>query len=158
MTECIRRARPDEAAELSDLALRSKAVWGYDAAFIERCQDDLTVTPEALVTEPYYVLEQEGRVLGFYSLATTPGGVFLDNLFVAPPAVGRGVGKRLWAHMAAVAQTLGYETVLILSDPHAEGFYRSRGAERVGSVPSSVFAGRSLPLLRFAVPGQSGAA
>ncbi len=133
-------------------------MWGYDAAFTERCRDDLTVTPAALARGSHYVLEQEGCILGFYNLAVTPGGVFLDNLFVAPEAIGRGVGGRLWAHMVSEAQSSGYETVLIESDPHAEGFYRSRGAERVGSVPSSVFAGRSLPLLRFAVPGQSGAA
>ena len=29
----IRAARPDEAALLSELALRAKAHWGYDAIF-----------------------------------------------------------------------------------------------------------------------------
>ena len=81
----IRCARPDEAAGLSDLAFRSKAVWGYDAAFMERCRDDLAVTPEPLATS-YYVLERGGRVLGFYNLTETPGGVFLHSLFVAPDA------------------------------------------------------------------------
>lgn len=122
---------------------------------MERCRDDLAVTPEVLATGSYYVLEQEGRVVGFYNLTETPGGVFLDNLFVAPEAIGRGVGGRLWAHMVAAARNSGYETVLIESDPHAEGFYRSRGAERVGSAPSAVVAGRSLPLLRFSVPGSA---
>ena len=32
----LRPARPGEAAALSDLALRSKAHWGYDQAFLDR--------------------------------------------------------------------------------------------------------------------------
>lgn len=39
----IRLARVTEAEILSDLALRSKAHWGYDAEFIEACRDELTV-------------------------------------------------------------------------------------------------------------------
>lgn len=122
---------------------------------MERFRDDLTVTPEALATGSYYVLEHEGRVLSFYNLAETPSGVFLHNLFVAPEATRQGVGKQLWAHMVAEAQKSGYETIFIESDPHAEGFYRSRGAEPVGSVPSSVVSGRYLPLLRFTVLGST---
>jgi hypothetical protein len=30
----IRAARPDEAGFLSDLAVRAKGYWGYDAAFL----------------------------------------------------------------------------------------------------------------------------
>ena len=44
----IRRARPDEAALLSALALRSKAYWGYDTAFIEACVAALTIVPESV--------------------------------------------------------------------------------------------------------------
>ena len=122
---------------------------------MERCRDDLTVTPKALATGSYYVLERGGRILGFYNLADTPGSVFLDHLFVVPEALGGGVGTRLWAHMVSEAQTSGYETILIESDPHAAGFYRSRGAEQVGSVPSSVVPGRYLPLFRLTVPGSA---
>jgi hypothetical protein len=33
-----RRARPNEAAVLSELALRSKAYWGYSDEFMEQCR------------------------------------------------------------------------------------------------------------------------
>jgi hypothetical protein len=39
----IRKARPDEAGELTELALRSKAHWGYDEAFMASCREELTV-------------------------------------------------------------------------------------------------------------------
>jgi hypothetical protein len=34
----IRPARPDEATDLSALAMRSKAYWGYDDDFLRACR------------------------------------------------------------------------------------------------------------------------
>jgi hypothetical protein len=42
----IRPARPDECELLSELALRSKGCWGYDAEFLEACRAELTLVPE----------------------------------------------------------------------------------------------------------------
>jgi hypothetical protein len=39
----IRPARPDEAGAISALALRSKGHWGYDAAFLAACRENLTI-------------------------------------------------------------------------------------------------------------------
>lgn len=152
MTEAsIRRARPDEAALLSGLALRSKAYWGYDAAFMAACRDDLTLTPEALTQRPHYLLEIEGQILGFYNLSETPGGVFLQNLMCPQPFADALSDNLRRDKMEHEAEALGYAVIFIESDPYAEPFYLARGAERVGSVPSSVLPGRALPLLRFDV-------
>lgn len=147
----IRRANPDEAATLSDLAFQSKAHWGYDAAFMAACREDLTISAEQLTTWPSFVAERDGQPLGFYLLAVTGRGAELQHLFVAPRAIGRGIGKALWLHMLGEARQLGHEAILIDSDPHAEPFYRAMGAERIGTVPSSVLPDRRLPLLRFLV-------
>ena len=40
----LRPADPSEAALLTDLCLRSKAVWGYDAAFMARCRTARSTT------------------------------------------------------------------------------------------------------------------
>ena len=37
----LRTPRPDEAAILTELSLRSKAVWGYDEAFMLSCRNEL---------------------------------------------------------------------------------------------------------------------
>jgi hypothetical protein len=42
----IRAARPEEAPELSELYVRSKAVWGYDKTFMALARADLEVRPE----------------------------------------------------------------------------------------------------------------
>ena len=67
----IRLTKPIEAAVLSALALRSKASWGYDAMFMAACVDELTILAERIQKNPTYVLEEKGRVLGFYMLESS---------------------------------------------------------------------------------------
>ncbi len=144
-----RRARPDEATLLSSLAYRSKAHWGYDAAFLEACRPELTLTPDFIAQSAVRVLVADGRALGFYSLVRWNLDVELGHFFVEPTRIGSGVGRRLWRDAVERATALGYERLLIQSDPNAEGFYLRLGAERIGEVPSRVQAGRMLPLLVY---------
>jgi GNAT superfamily N-acetyltransferase len=150
----IRPARPEECDALTELAIRSKAHWGYDAPFLARCRDgELRVTPATLAPGLAFVLEAEGAPVGFYAL---DGGVPVADLaflFVEPHALGRGVGARLLAHAVEQARTRGCEAITIASDPFAEGFYLARGAVRVGEVESTVMPGRMLPTLRLAIDG-----
>jgi GNAT superfamily N-acetyltransferase len=152
----IRAARPDEAAELSALALRSKAHWGYDQAFMESCRDELTLSPEQIVPHRTQVAvsnepELDGRLLGFGTIEGEPPAGELGMLFVDPPAIGSGVGGALFAHLSALALDLGFHRLTIASDPNAEPFYLARGAVRIGAVPSGSVEGRVLPLLAVAL-------
>lgn len=147
----IRPAVAAEAWMLSDLALRSKALWGYDADFIRDCRAELTLTPAYILTHPVYVAESGGQVAGFRALLETPEGVELDYLYVEPSMIGAGIGGLLFHHAAGEARRLGYEHLRIHSDPHAEAFYLAMGAVRVGEVPSPLRAGRMLPLLRYSL-------
>jgi GNAT superfamily N-acetyltransferase len=144
----IRRARPDEAPLLSDLALRAKGHWGYDAAFLEACRAELTIAPESIMQRDIFVVEEDGRVLGFYALAGAIPEAELDDLFVEPDAIGKGYGRLLWDHAAARMRESGATSFIIQADPYAEGFYRAMGAERIGEAPSGSIPGRMLPLLR----------
>jgi GNAT superfamily N-acetyltransferase len=144
----IREARPDEAAALSALALRSKAHWGYDAEFLEACRADLTLTPREIADSASLVCEGAAGVLGFSRVVLMDERTAeLDALFVDPTAIGMGVGKLLWERSVAVARELGAQDLVLQSDPHAEGFYLSRGARRIGEVASALLPGRTLPLM-----------
>lgn len=145
----MRRARPDEARSLSELALRSKAHWGYDPGFLEACRAELSVTPEFVNEGEVHVLEQDGQIAGFYSLTPWNSDLELGHFFVEPATMGRGVGKMLWDDAVQRACALGYDRLLVQSDPNAEGFYTRLGAERIGEVPSQALEGRTLPLLLF---------
>ena len=144
----IRRARRDEALPLSALALRSKAHWGYTDAFLESSRAELSIAVDDIEGGDLFVAEHEGRVLGFYALGRLSAQTFeLDHLFVEPDAIGGGYGAALFEHACERARSAGASVLLIQSDPHAEGFYRRRGAERVGERESDSVPGRMLPLL-----------
>jgi GNAT superfamily N-acetyltransferase len=145
----LRPARPDEARLLSNLALRSKAHWGYNDSFLAACKHELTIRRGEMAARHVTVAEVDGAVAGHYTI----DGHELGQLFVDPAHIGRGVGRALWRHAVGVARELGIETLAIDSDPFAEGFYLAMGATRVGSVPSGSIAGRELPRLTFATSG-----
>ncbi|HEY0378304.1 MAG TPA: GNAT family N-acetyltransferase [Pyrinomonadaceae bacterium] len=145
----IRPARAGEAGLLGDLALRSKAHWGYDAHFLEACRAELTISEGYIRRAPVFVLEEGGRVVGFYGLREQGAELELLYLFVEPSAIGGGHGRKLWEHAVWTTARLGFQTLTIESDPYAEAFYLAMGARRVGEVPSSSLPGRVLPLLHF---------
>jgi GNAT superfamily N-acetyltransferase len=160
----IRAARPEEAGELGALALRSKAHWGYDAAFMEASRDELMIPADQVVARRTYVAVSRGpgpdpvvpgerrrRILGFGTIEGEPPAGELGMLFVDPPAIGRGVGGALFSHLTAVAGALGFHRLTIASDPNAEPFYLAKGAVRIGGVPSGSIPGRTLPLLALAL-------
>ena len=148
----VRRAVAGEAAALSALCRRSKAHWGYDDAFMALCADTLTVSQTAIAEGRVMVAEDErGVAVGVAAVDVAPAPPDLDLFFVAPEAMGRGVGQRLMTAVVADLRTRGYETLEILSDPHAEAFYRGIGAVRVGAAPSDAIPGRRLPRLRLSL-------
>jgi GNAT superfamily N-acetyltransferase len=126
----LRAARPDEAEALSGLAMRSKAYWGYDEAFLAACREDLRLRRSEVVERRTVVAERNGRVLGVATLEGDPPDGGLGLLFVEPDAIGDGVGRLLYRHVLERAGRLGFTQVTIESDPHAVAFYLAMGAER----------------------------
>ncbi|MFC7892233.1 GNAT family N-acetyltransferase [Streptomyces sp. NPDC057381] len=151
MDVLIRPARASEAELLSELALRSKAHWGYDAGFLEACRQELTVRADEVAGRRALVADAGGRVLGFSTLEGEPPVGVLGMMFVEPRVIGRGVGRRLFAHTVAAGRDLGFARLTIDADPNAEPFYRAMGAVRVGQVSSGSVAGRVLPRLALAI-------
>jgi N-acetylglutamate synthase-like GNAT family acetyltransferase len=147
----IRRALPREAANLSALALRSKALWGYNAAFMEACRAPLTVDPAAIEKCPFYILDEGGTITGFYGLSGQPPRGEIEFLFVEPESVRSGRGQRLARHFLALARSLGFEELDVSADPSAEGFYVAMGAVRTAEVPSDAIPNRLIPRLRFSL-------
>lgn len=146
----IRRARPQEAAALSELALRSKAVWGYSQSFMAACRDELSLDAQFIENHPVFVIETDRGIAGFYALEhISSTQVELGFLFVAPAYIGRGLGKSLLTHAKEQALLLGYEMMVIQGDPNAERFYIAAGAHLVGEKKSGSISGRSLPLFQL---------
>lgn len=153
----LRPARAGEAALLSALALRSKGHWGYDAAFLAACRDELTMRDDELAARRTVVAElpdsRGGRVVGFRTLEGEPPVGVLGMMFVDPDAIGRGVGGALARHLIEEARAAGFTRITIDADPNAEAFYLAQGAVRVGATPSGSIAGRVLPQLELDLSG-----
>ncbi len=148
----LRPARPDEADALTELAERSKGHWGYDAAFLAACRTELTVHPDSCDGMHTVVADRDGVLVGYYQLAGSAPAGELTDLFVAPAAIGHGIGRRLLEHALERAGALGFQVLTIDADPNAEPFYLHAGAIRTGTTASGSIAGRLLPRLELQVP------
>jgi GNAT superfamily N-acetyltransferase len=154
----LRPATAADAPALSALALAAKAHWDYPEAWLREWAAELTITPERIATTPVWVaaLAGDDEPAGFFGLEPRPEPALwvLEHFWVHPRTMGRGVGRELFHHAAALARAQGGRWLAIDADPHAEPFYLHLGAARVGEVRGSV-AGqpRVRPLLRLDLDG-----
>jgi len=143
----IRRAREAEAAVLSQLAFRAKASHGYDAAFMEACRSELSVTPADFDKRVFWAAEDSGgEIVGFAGLwPVDVGAAEVDPLYVEPALQNGGIGRSLWAVFEAHARETGAKRIVLDSDPHAVDFYQRMGCRVTGEAPSGSIPGRMLP-------------
>lgn len=145
----LRDARQNELAALSELCLRSKAVWGYDDAFMIACRAELTLRPGELQSTHIQVAERDCTVVGLAQVKVTGTDADLLKLFVEPALSGSGVGRLLFEWAAARARSLGAVRMIIEADPGAAAFYERMGARHAGLAPSQSIAGRMLPCMQM---------
>lgn len=144
-------ARPEHGAALNTLILRSKAHWGYDAEMMAIMARVLMLDPDAMAAGRAMTGWRGAAALGVAQI-TEPfeeaGGraMELDLLFIAPEAIGTGLGRRLYDWALDQARAAGCDRLVILSDPHAAPFYTAMGAARVEERASAVIPGRLLPV------------
>lgn len=151
----LRLAEHGEAADISDLAHRSKAHWGYDDQFMADCVDELTWSGTDVSSGNCWVAAgADGMLLGFCELHLAGERLEVDALYVDPPAIGQGVGRTLWQHVEDVARRLGARAIGLDADPQAVGFYEQMGARIVGESPSGSIADRMLPRMEKQILSQ----
>jgi GNAT superfamily N-acetyltransferase len=145
----IRTPTVDELPRLSDLCFRSKAVWGYDQAFMEACRSELSFHPQDLQLTCVAVAEDGGRLVCVVQVTVAGDEADLLRLFVEPEELRRGTGRALFAWAADVSRKVGAHRMTIDADPDAAPFYRIMGAREAGQARSSSIPGRMLPGLTF---------
>ena len=90
-----------------------------------------------------------GLVLYFYNYSTWRGraGIYIEDLFVRPAFRRRGIGKALFARVAAVAVAEGcprLEWAVLNWNTPAIDFYRSLGAEPLSEWTTMRLSGEAL--------------
>lgn len=134
---------------MNALVVRSKAHWGYDAAFMALAVPKLALD-EAWLAAGRVIAADLGDVLAGVAVVLPPdeaGIAELEHLFVDPPAMGRGIGSMLVGAAVALARDEGARALRALADPQARGFYERQGFRHLTDAPSDAVPGRMLPLM-----------
>lgn len=147
----MRPAEPDDIALLNEIAFRSKAYWGYAPSRMESWRAELAVSPVWVSMQWAQVAVADDVIAGFFVIRSEAEQWRLEQLFVEPKAIRRGVGRALVTRACRLAFDFGAVELLVDSDPNAEGFYLACGAERIGSRAAPIESAplRTLPVLRF---------
>jgi len=134
----IRYAVPDDAEVLSEIAIKAKAHWGYPENLMQVWMPTLTFNSEYFIENESWVAEVDNQPIAFYTLQDKAGTAWIENLWVLPEYIGKGVGRRLFLHALSQARELGYKTLQLEADPNAAGFYEKMGMSKIGERRSDV--------------------
>jgi GNAT superfamily N-acetyltransferase len=134
----IRAAKVEEVPIILNL-IKDLAEYEKAPDEVEANESDLIATIFAESPKVFCdVVEVDGEIVGmaiwFLNYSTWQGkhGIYLEDLFIEPEFRGRGYGKALLQHLAAICNECGYGRfqwwVLDWNSPAIE-FYRALGAE-----------------------------
>jgi len=144
----IDRASAEQAEALTKIAIAAKSYWGYPKRWIEIWLPILEVSEEYISKYEVWMAVDDEKPIGFYSLE----GNELGGLWVSPEFIGHGVGRGLFQHAVDRCGELGFDKLIIESDPNAVGFYEKMGAHRVDESHSEVDGNpRVLPILEIQI-------
>ena len=134
----IERASPEQAEQLSVIAFAAKAYWNYPERWMELWRPQLTFSSDYIEENETWVAHSDGEPIGFYTLQDKRGNAWIENLWVLPEWIGKGIGKQLFDHAVTLARQLGYERLQLEADPNAVGFYEKMGMYQIGERRSEV--------------------
>jgi GNAT superfamily N-acetyltransferase len=148
----LARIAPEHEAAINAMIMRSKAHWGYDHVMLAIMKPVLRVDMNAAALGRAIAAWSGGQPVGLVQISQPYEGergigVLLDLLFIAPEAIGTGLGRRLYLWAIDQARAAEASRLDILSDPFARGFYTAMGAVYIEDRASRLVAGRSLPWL-----------
>lgn len=127
----IHRATPEQADELTRIALAAKTHWGYPQRWLEIWAPQLTFSPQYFEKNEGWVACVDETTVGFYTLQEKDGTASIENLWVLPKYMGRGIGKALFLHAVELSRRRGNTTLQLEADPNAVGFYERMGMHQI---------------------------
>jgi ribosomal protein S18 acetylase RimI-like enzyme len=134
----IRKVKPEEVDEMTRIALSAKAYWGYPERLMEIWAPQLIFSPEYFEENESWAAEMDGVPVAFYTLQEKDGNGWIENLWVLPEFIGRGIGKRLFLHAVSRSRMKGYLVLQLEADPNAMGFYEKMEMRRIGERKSEI--------------------
>jgi peptidase E/ribosomal protein S18 acetylase RimI-like enzyme len=124
---------------------------GFDTVEAARLQDEIR-------HDPMWVIEVEGRILGYAHLKTpfdSAPNVYLQSLYLTPEAAGQGLARKLMRLVEREGVRRGAPAVVLHSSKTARGFYEKLGYEVCGPLDFHMVSGVNLerwPMRKALVP------
>lgn len=148
----IERATIDDDIILTGITKKSKAYWGYSDEQIEKWNQFLTISKEYIVSKNVFKLTNEKETVGYYSYYNIDENTIkLDNLFLLPDYIGKGLGKLLINNLLIqIKLDNSINKVTLHSEPNAEIFYQKLGFSKVGEFETSI-KNRYMPIMEMAL-------
>lgn len=128
----IVRVEPEDASLLREIAIQSKDYWGYPTEWMAQFAQTLLITEESIAQDIVYKACVQGAAVGWYRLLPGNSVAILDDLWVVPAWIGRGMGGALFRHAEAQARLLGAQAIELDADPNAAPFYEHMGFRVIG--------------------------
>ena len=144
----LRPARPEEGERLREIAIAAKSHWGYEEEAVRSWAAQGDFSPAGLAAKIFLVAEEEGRAVGFASLIPQGEVAVLDDLWIEPAWIGRGVGSELFRACAAQAREVGARRLEWEAEPNAVGFYERMGGRYARDSEPTAF-GRVIPVMEL---------
>ena len=126
----VRLGRPADLTEASAVFRRASLSNAGDRDNLLAHPEYLILGPEGLAEGRMYVAEEDGSVVGFATWGETPGGFELEDLFVDPACMRRGIATALVRHLTDVLKARGARR-------RAPGVSRRSSRLRPGPSPGS---------------------
>lgn len=142
----VRRGSPADAERLKEIAIAAKAHWGYGLDRVRAWADAGGFGAEALRALDLFVAELDGRTVAWASVKVAGETAWLEDLWVEPDWIGKGVGSRLFHSAVDHARAGGATAIEWEAEPNAEGFYEKLGGRHVRNGTSEW--GRTLSIMR----------
>ena len=134
----IRLGVPADLPAASDVYRRASLSNAGDRDNLLAHPEYLVLGPEGLAEGRTYVAEEQGALVGFATWIEANGIFELEDLFIDPGWMRRGIAAALVHRIAQVLRARGAERLEVTANPHALGFYRAAGFTDCG-VAGTVF-------------------
>jgi GNAT superfamily N-acetyltransferase len=121
----IRTATPADSDALRDLHRRSSYIWEEDRPNLDAHPEIFGVDPAALAEgRTRIAVDDDGAIAGF---ATVTSDGELEDLFVEPELMRRGIGTGLVADAVARATAAGHTRMTVVAAERTRRFYERAG-------------------------------
>ena len=142
----VRLGTPADYASVAQIFRRASLSNAGDRAELTAHPEHLVLAPGALSEGRLYVAVQDGSVVGFATWIQVPDGIDLEDLFVDPTWMRRGMASALVAHIVDVLRARGVSSLHVTANPHALGFYRAAGFIEIGEAATELGSGPRMAL------------